>query len=786
MLKNYFKVAIRNLRKYGSYSIINIAGLAVGLSCTILILLWVSDELSWDRFHSNIDRLYHVYINRPENNGLFTQTVVPLGLWQEIKNTPGVKHASPSANSGVQLVLAYGDKRLEMKFDYASEDFLNMFDFPLASGTHENQLNDPSSIVLTESAVKALFGDDDAIGKVVRVDNQADLTVSGVLKDPPHNSTFHFDGLIPMQVLMAFDPGVKEDLSNFDDSSWYINIELEEGTDPAELENRIRGMITEHSEKSDYELALFPFKDTRLYSEFRDGKSVGGAIEYVRIFSIIAFLILGLACINFMNLSTAKSESRGKEVGIRKTVGSNKKQLIFQFLIETILMTLFALIIAIGIVELLLPFYNTLVNKNLFIDYSSPLVWLTAIGFILITGLVAGSYPAFFLSSLKPIKVLKGKLSFGKQGNLPRKILVTAQFVFSIGLVISTIVIYHQLDFIKNRNIGYNKDNLLMVSATGEVRQHYELIKKDLIEKNLAESVTSSSSPLTDIHGWSKPEWRGQTEDKKAFFAIVGVENEYAKTIDAKILQGREFEKRFNDSSSVMLNKAALDFMELEDPIGEVIRYGDRNYTVVGILDDVIMGSPYHPANPTLFLAKPWWLNDVIIRLPEEDNISETMAGIGDVFKQYNPEFPFSYSFVDQEFNKKFMAEELIGKLARVFAFLALFISFLGVFGLSSFTAAQRTKEVGIRKVMGATMVNILSLLSKDFIRLIVIAFLLSAPVTWWLLNQWLMDYSYRVTIEWWMVMTGGITAILLTWLIVGIQAYRVAELNPTESLKEE
>ena len=786
MIKSNFRIGWRHLIKNKVYSALNIGGLGVGMAVTILISLWVNDELSWDRFHGNIDKLYRVYINRPGDNGTFTQTVVQAGLWEELKLTPGVKHVSPTDDTPGDVVLAYKDLKLERSFHYASEDFLDMFDFTLIKGELDRQLDDPSSIVLTESTAHALFGGEDPMGKVLRMDNRTDLTVSGVVKDPPGNSTLQFDCLVPFKVLMALDPEFEERMSDWGSSSWNMFIELEQEVDALALEGRIRDLVKQHDSGSDNELMLFPLKDSHLYSEFKNGKSVGGAIVHVRVFSIIALLILGLACINFINLSTARLEKRAKEVGIRKVVGSNRKQLVFQFLTETVLMVILSIGLAIVLVETTLPFYNTLVKKDLFINYTDPLIWLSALIFIVITGLASGSYPALILSSLKPITVLKGRVGSGKRGNLPRKVLVTAQFFFSIGLIIGTVVIYNQIHHTKNRNFGYNMNNLLTVPFVGDIGKNYAPIRRELIDRSLSTSVSVSSGPATSIRSWSKPKWGGQTEAQKSFFGIISIDHDYIKTLGANIIQGRGFSPAFNDSASVIINKAALDFIGFKDPIGRQVRLGRREFTIVGILDDVIMGQPYQPASRTLFFCMPARANYMLIRIPDNTSIGPVMEGIKEVFEKYNPEFPFSYSFVDQEFGRKYANEELIGKLANLFAILAVVISCLGLFGLTAFTAARRTKEVGIRRVFGASIMNILSLFSGDFTKLILIAFLLSAPVTWWLLHQWLQDYSYRVTIELWMVLSGGIMALLLAWAIVGIHVLRTAAANPSTSLRND
>lgn len=785
MIKSYLTIAIRNLGRNKVFSSINIVGLSVGLTCGVLILLWVNDEFMWDRFHSRIDQLYRVYINRPHDQGMHTQNVVPLALWEELKNVTGVRYVAPT-NGGGNIALTYEDRRIEKRFYYSSDDFWKMFSFTFVEGSAENELQDASSIILTESTAKALFGDEGALGKVVRVEDYADLKVSGVVQDPPRNSTLQFQCFIPFRVMAALEPSFKEQLTNWGNSSFHMYIELEPGADPTELDTRIRNLLKEHRDQTDEELMLFPMISSRLYSEFEAGKSVGGAIVYVRIFAVTAILILALACINFMNLATARSEKRAKEVGIRKTVGSQRKQLIFQFLAETILTVAFAFLLAVGMVEVSLPFFNSLVEKNLRIEYDDPLFWVTAVTFILVTGIVSGAYPAFFLSSFRPVTVLKGLLGVGRQGALPRKVLVTTQFFFSISLLICTVVVFSQINHLRQQDAGYDKDNLLMVSTKGDIPTKFETIKNELLEKSLATSVSLASSPVTDIYLWNKPNWPGQRPDQVQFYGTTSVGYDYAKTVNVKILQGREFDRAYNDSASVLLNQTAVDLMEFANPIGQKVSLYGREFTVVGVLEDMIMDSPYHPAGPAAFIFEPSLASSMLIRLPAEGNISEVMKDIEKIFKTHNPEFPFSYTFADESFDRKFAAEALIGKLAKLFAILAIIISSLGLFGLSAFTAERRTKEIGIRKVMGATLSNIVALFSKDFSKLVLIAFLLSTPLTWWIMDQWLQQYAFRVDIEWWMITVVGIFTVLLTWSIVGFQAAKAAMVNPTESLRNE
>ena len=462
-------------------------------------------------------------------------------MWEELKTTPGIRYVSPTDNDTKNVTLAYGDIRIEKLSNWVGEDFLKMFPFTFIEGSGEQRLDDASSIVLTESTAQALFGDGKALGKVIRIDNKADLKVSAVIQDPPQNSTLQFECLIPFKTAMAMDPGYKTALSYWGNSSYYMYIEVEPNADVSQLQSRLRDVIKANKSDTEEELMIFPLHRSRLYSEFENGKSVGGAITYVRIFMITAIMILALACINFINLATARSEKRAKEVGIRKTVGSDRKQLVLQFLSETVLMAVISFMLAIVLVEGLLPFFNTLVNKELAVDYMDPIVWGMAIVFILITGVVSGSYPAFFLSSFRPIAVLKGKLGTGKQGALPRKVMVTMQFFFSIALLISTVVIYSQINYIKNREIGYDKNNLLVVPATGDIQEKYEIIKNDLLQKSLATSVSASSSPVTAIQAWSMPQWQGQREDQKDFYAIISIGHDYTETIDVDVLRGRTF-----------------------------------------------------------------------------------------------------------------------------------------------------------------------------------------------------------------------------------------------------
>jgi putative ABC transport system permease protein len=787
MLKNYFKIALRSLLKSGVYSFINIAGLSIGLACSILILLWVSHELFWDNFHTKKDKLYSVYLNRLGDNGIQTQRAIPLPLWDEFKtNERGFKHVAPT-NWGQTFLLTYQDQRVYKQGYYAGDDFLKMFSFPLIQGSSENQLKDPSTIVITESAAKSLFGNDESMGKIVRVDDRIDLTVTGVMKDVPSNSTFQFECLIPFATYINRENWVKQSLTGWGNNSFNLYVELDENAAIEDVEARVKDVVKKHQENSTSEITFLPIEKWRLYSEFKNGKSISGNIVYVRLFTVIAIFILGIACINFMNLATARSERRAREVGIRKSIGSKRKELIFQFMGETFFIAFIAFVIAILLVELSLPFYSSLVDKKLTIDFSNPLFWAGAVGVIATTGFVAGSYPAFYLSSFQPAAVLKGRMQMGKKGATPRKVMVTLQFFFSIVMIISTLVIYYQLKHLKNRPTGYEQESLMYVGVNGDIEKNYQTIKQQLLNQGLASAVSTSSSPITAIYAYmGGVEWSGKQEDQRASIATVATGYDYAKTMGIKIIEGRDFSEEFTDSTSMILNQTAVNYMGLKNPIGEKIKWDEKTYRVIGVFEDVIMQSPQSPVDPGMFIYDPTWLSDVSIRLSPDTNPHETLAKIESVFKEYNPSYPFTYKFADDEFNRKFTSIQLIGGLANLFSVLAIIISCLGLFGLAAFTAEQRTKEIGIRKVLGATVSNLVVLISKDFTVLLILAFVLAAPLAWWAMDNWLEKYSYRIQIEWWMLVGAGALTLLVALLVVSFQAIKAAIRNPVKSLRTE
>lgn len=788
MLRNYLLIAYRNLLKNKIYSFINIAGLSIGITCTILILLWVFDEISFNKFHPKADRLYQLMVQSDFDGKINTWYSVPLPTYEGLKTANAYIKNTAVADWGGDHLLTVDENKLYLRGFYVSEEFLTMFEFPLSYGEPGDVLADASSIVITEETARKFFGDDDPINQVIRVDDKGDLKVTGILKDIPPNSSFEFDFLLPWKYRRATNPWVIENEENWGNYSFQVFAELTEPIRLAEVNEAIRNLLTEHGEtEMKSELFLYSMLRWRLYSNFEDGVEKGGMIDFVNLLSLIALFILVIACINFMNLATARSERRAREVGIRKTVGSNRYNLVMQFLSESMLIALIAYAISILMAQLLLPFYNNLVDKELTMDYGGSLFWLFSAATILFTGLISGSYPAFYLSSFQPVRVLKGKLQEGRHASLPRKILVILQFGFSIFLVIGTIVIYRQIELAKTRELGYNQHNLIMVERNEEVDKNYEALKTDLLQSGLAEGVTVSNSPITQINSNNFLGWPGKPEEQKVIFTTIITEYDYAHTMGIDILMGRDFSRDFpNDSNAIIINKAALDLMNLEDPIGTELDLWSQKRTLIGVLDNVIMGSPYQEVKP-LFAIMSDWGGYITIRIRESNDLQASLSDIKKLFEKHNPAYPFEYKFADIDYNEKFKTINITGRLSNIFASLALIITGLGLFGLASFTAERRTKEIGIRKVMGASVTNIVSMMTWDFSRLVILAYLGSAPISWWLMNSYLDNrYPIRTEIHPWIFIVTALFTLVFSFIIVWTQTLRAAHSNPARSLRTE
>ncbi|HNR75185.1 MAG TPA: FtsX-like permease family protein, partial [Cyclobacteriaceae bacterium] len=511
-----------------------------------------------------------------------------------------------------------------------------------------------------------------------------------------------------------------------------------------------------------------------------------GQIEYVQLFTAIAIFVIVIACINFMNLATARSEGRAREVGIRKSIGSRRIELIRQFLGESVLVTTIAFLLAIVLVEVAMPFYNQLVSKNISIDYSNPVFWLLSVGIVLLLGIFAGSYPAFYLSAFNPVTVLKRKLNLGKSGSTPRKVLVTMQFGFSIFLIIGTLIVYQQIMHVKNRDMGYDRENLIQMWTNDEIEEHFSVIREALLKTDVVKSVTKSNSPITSIFSNNEVKWAGMPEGRVSF-STIATEYDYLETMGITPLKGRDFSRDFkSDTAGVVVNQAAVDLMGLTEPLGAKLMFNNRELEIIGVVPNIVMASPFQPVEAMSIIFDPTWSSTITLRLNPTEDYKGALDKIEQVFKQYNPNFPFEFRFVDKDFEKKFSDINLISRLATLFAGLAILITCLGLFGLAAYTAEQRTKEVGIRKVMGASVSSLIFLISKDFSRLVIIAFVISAPVAWWFLNNFLQRYAYRIEITWWVLLAVGIFALLLALIIVSTQALKAAVSNPTKSLRSE
>lgn len=783
MLNNYLKIAWRNLWRSKGFTVINILGLTIGIASTILILLWVQNELTYDKFQKNYDNIYQVIANRNFNNQVFTDRSMALPLADALeKNLSQIKHAVVTT-SRQQNLLVYNNNKIKKEGYYVSDHFFDIFSWEFVKGTAATALKDPNSIILTEDAAKAFFGDADPINKVLTIDNNQSVKVAAIVKHAPDNSTFVFDWIMPFNYN---DPDTKASMNEWINSSWNVFIQAVPNADTARLNKDITRIKRSHGNDGISSYFVFPMSRWHLYSDFENGKNTGGMIEYVRLFSIIAVIILLIACINFMNLSTARSEKRAKEVGIRKTLGSNKKLLIFQFYCESFILTLIAFMLALIAVVLLLPAFNVMIDKHLSLDILQPASWLMAFIIILFTAFVAGSYPALYLSSFNPVKVLKGNILSGKKTILPRHILVVSQFVISILLISATIIVYQQIQHTKDRDMGYNPNGLVMIPSTPDVDKNFAVIKQQLLASGIITGVTRTSSPITQIWWYTgAPDYDGKPADANIIMGGLATDVDFSKTMNVKLLQGHDFIGTPADSTSMLLNKAAVDAMKLKNPVGMQMRYG-KTYTIIGVTDNVIMTSPFEPAYPMLMIYNGENSAMATMRIKSGVSAQKAIALLESVFKKYNPSVPFEYQFVDQEFQKKFITEELIGKLTNIFSMLAIFICCLGLAGLASFTIEKRFREIGVRKVLGASVQQLLVLISKEFLKLVVIAFVIAAPLTYWLMSNWLNNYNYRIAIHLWLFAVVGVVMLLLTLTVVSLNTIRAAMANPVKSLRTE
>jgi ABC-type antimicrobial peptide transport system permease subunit len=805
MLKSYFKIAWRNLFKTKGYSLINIGGLAVGMAIALLIGLWIYDELSFNKHHKNHGHIAQVMSKGTFNGKVYTDIWLARPLEDELRNKYGSSFKQiVMSRVNEDHILSAGEKKLSQTGRFMQAGAPEMLSLEMLKGTWAG-LKDIYSIMLSASSAKALFGDADPLHQTIRIDNKTDVKVTGVYQDLPHNSEFSgVKFLSTWDLVLAQNDWMRNVVDSWDNTSFFMYVQIQPNTTMEQVSARIKNAIWDNvdaeTKKFNPEVFLFPMKRWHLYSEWKDGVNVGGRIQFVWLFGIIGAFVLLLACINFMNLSTARSEKRAKEVGIRKAVGSVRKQLIFQFLSESFLVVWIAFFVALLLVLLSLPWFNELADKEMTMFWSKPLFWIVSFVFILITSLIAGSYPAFYMSSFNPVKVLKGTFRVGRFASLPRKVLVVVQFTVSVALIIGTIIVYRQIQHAKNRPVGYNRNGLVMVQIkSDDVINKLQVLENELKKEGVAAAVARSSSPVTGV--WSNDgslEWRGKDPNKVESFGIVSVTYDFGKTVGWTFKEGRDFSPALASDSvssssskeavySVVVNEAAASYMGLKNPVGEIIKFGDYSYRIVGVINNMLMESPFDPVRQIVYKVNyeeaGAWVN---IRINPQLSTSAALKKMEAVFRKLVPATPFDYAFADTAYGMKFAAEERIGKLASVFATLAVLISCLGLFGLVAFVAEQRTKEIGVRKVLGATVFNLWKLLSKDFVVLVIIACLIATPLAWYFLNEWLQKYEYRTSISLWVFAAAIFGALLITLVTVSFQAIKAALANPIKSLRTE
>ncbi len=795
MFKNYLKTTIRNLWRNKGYSFLNIFGLAAGIACAALIFLWVEDERNYDNANIKKDRIYAVANNQDFDGKVFTfngvnSNATPGPLALAIKTEiPGVVNTGRISH-GSNTLFTLGDKSVYENGCYIDSSLFSMFTIAFIQGKAIDAFRQLYSIVITEKMAKHFFADGsgsygEVVGKTLKADNDKSYVVTGVIKDLPENSSIRFEWIAPFEIFFKQNSYL---------TSWQANsintfVELLPSANIAAVNKQLFGLIQTKEPASNTRPFLFSMNDWRLRDRFENGKQVGGRIEYVHMFTIIAWIILLIACINFMNLATARSEKRAKEVGVRKVMGARRAVLIAQFIGEALCMAALAVVAGIAIVIVVLPFFNTLVEKQLVIGLGNPLHIAVMMGIAVVSGLIAGSYPALYLSSFNPVYVFKGIKIKNGSATFVRKGLVVFQFTISIVLIIGSVIIYQQIQHIKSRDLGYNRNNLLTMPVRGDMLKNYAALKQDMLSTGAIQNIALNSMNTinTGDNGSVKNlEWQGKNPNLNVLVSFRSVSPGFIATTGMKMTEGREFINEITDSSNVMVTQSFAALMGGGNVVGKVITAGNQKLYIIGVVKDFIYGDMYGRPDPVVFSCMPNEARLMYVRLNPRQNTEQALGEMKVVIKKYNPAYPFEYSFVDDQFNRTFSGETLIGKLSRIFAVLAIIISCLGLFGLAAYTAGRRTKEIGIRKVLGASVTNVTGLLSKEFLQLVFISAVIAFPIAWWAMNTWLQNYAYRVNINWWVFAIAGIAAIAIALITVSFQAIKAAIANPVKSLRTE
>ncbi len=786
MIRNFFTIAIRNFLREKLYSFINLFGLTSGIVCALFIYLWVNDELSKDKFHKDSDKILQVVSNLQFNEGeTLTWTITPGPLGELIQdNFPEVEMSVRTMNSSKQL-FQYQDQAFYESGLYADPDFFNLFSFKILSGSPNTDSANISSISISKKLATKLFGNDDPIGKSVKVNNQTDYTIAAVFEDVGTESSLLFDYILPFEVYKK-NRGNGFNWGNFD-HPLYLKV-----ADPSKAEELTAKINTESAKARQASgnggggsFYLQPFTDYYLYSQYENGKPVGGRIKYVQIFSVVAVFILVIACINFMNMATARAATRAKEVGVRKVVGAQKKSLILQFISESTLLCLLAMILALAVVALTLPLFNALVSKQIVLNVIEPKFFIVAIAIVLVTGALAGSYPAFYLSSYQPATVLKGGLAQAAGTSL-RKVLVVFQFSLTVILIACSLVVYNQIEYIMNKNIGYDRESLINFSARGSLFNQFQAFKDEALQFPGIINVGKSNATLVQVQNQNgSVSWQGKDPNSQVFFRTVIVDYDFIETMGLKIVDGRSFKRDFQDTASFIVSRRAAEVMGMDDPVGQQINQWGNNGTIVGVIEDFHSRSMHEPIDPIILMCRPNWTGNVFVRF-EGTKTKEVVEHLTALHKKYNPEYPFAYSFVEDDFERLYNNEKVTASLALGFTVMAIIISVLALLGLAAFTAERKRKEISIRKTLGATVIGIVSMMSRDFIALSAIATVIGCPIAYYLMQEFLEGYAYHTTPGWELFVITAAAVLLMSLITVIFQVTKAAIANPVDALRNE
>ena len=786
MLTNYLKIAYRSLLKNKLFSAINVFGLALGMACALLIGLWVMDEMSYDRFLPNVKSLYFVRFNSTYNGKVYTNFVTPGPLQEAIaKDIPEVA-AVTKTNWVTEVLVKVGETATKEEGRYATADFFKVFELPVVAGNPSAALAQPNQIVITRKLAEKFFPNGEALNQTLQLNNDKFFTVGAVIENNPTNATVQFDWVVNFKVY-------EEDwMKTWGNNSFQTYARLRPNTTAAQAEAAMRDMYSRYTEREDAKTTypiLQPLTDLHLYSEYENGRVIGGRIEYVRIFSLVALFILLIACVNFMNLATARSALRAKEVGVRKVVGAKRSSLIGQFMSESVLTSLLAVLLALLFVGLVLPTFNTLFAKELTLDLTNPTIWLVILGLVLVTGFISGSYPALFLSSLAPIKILRGTLRFSAGPALFRRTLVVFQFALSIFLIVGMLAVGRQMEYLRTKNLGLDRESVLYIPMEGEVAkpEKIEAFRQEVMRQPaIASASPTMELPINITTTSGDLKWAGQDPDIQANVSAFSVGGGFMKTMNIQLLAGRDFWVNSPaDSTNIIINEAAAKLMGMDDPVGQEIEFWEGKGQIIGLIKDFHLNSLHEAINPLVVVYNPDYMNYMLVKT-RPGQTTRAIAELEKLTKEFNPNYPFTYHFLDEAYEQMYRSEQQVNTLVNYFGILAILISCLGLFGLAAFTAEQRTKEIGVRKVLGATVASIVTLLSKDFLKLVLVALVLAVPLGWWALDTWLGTFAYHTDLSWTLFALAGVLAVGIALLTVSFQSVKAALMNPVKSLRSE